>query len=315
LAENTNTATTSTRTVKGIFNLTNGTLRATTIQKGAQTGTATATVNLNWGAGTIENTSGSNLTISGVPINLTGAGSHTFNVTGAQTTSLASTTTLAGTGTLAKTGTGRLESASTATGNRTLKADTISISGGQIDLQNNKAIAVTAGQLATINGYAATGRNGGSWDGNGLMTSRSDADTLLTGIAVAENSASVIGAVKNTFGDQTGLSGDETLIMYTYVGDQNLDGTINGDDFAAIDAGFSASGTLYQQGDFNYSGNIDADDYWLIDRNYTKVASFPLAPGAPVEGAAVAGVTAVPEPAAGALLALACGTLLRRRRR
>ena len=102
------------------------------------------------------------------------------------------------------------------------------------------------------------------------------------------------------------------LLMYTYMGDANIDGTIDGDDFAAIDAGFSAAGTKYTQGDFNYSGNIDADDYFIIDSNYSNKGA-PFSASAPVMPGA--GVTAVAEPGTLALLGLAGLGLLRRRRR
>ena len=55
--------------------------------------------------------------------------------------------------------------------------------------------------------------------------------------------------------------------MYTYCGDANLDGLINGDDYFRIDNGFFAHLSGFSNGDFNYDGVINADDYFLIDRN------------------------------------------------
>ena len=58
-----------TKTVTGTFNLTNGTLNATTVQRGAQTGNATtSTLAFNWTAGTIGNLSGGNLAFDRLPI-------------------------------------------------------------------------------------------------------------------------------------------------------------------------------------------------------------------------------------------------------
>jgi hypothetical protein len=86
-------------------------------------------------------------------------------------------------------------------------------------------------------------------------------------------------------------SGD-VLVEYTYAGDADLTGAINGDDYFRIDSGFLAHATGYDNGDFNYDGRIDADDYFIIDRNYTRQgAPFPSA--APLTLGAVA---AVPEP-------------------
>ena len=78
--------------------------------------------------------------------------------------------------------------------------------------------------------------------------------------------------------------------MYTYCGDANLDGLINGDDYFRIDGGFSQHLTGYENGDFNYDGVINADDYFLIDRNYASQ-------GTSFSSAAILGdATTVPEP-------------------
>jgi hypothetical protein len=102
--------------------------------------------------------------------------------------------------------------------------------------------------------------------------------------------------------------------MYTWAGDSDLNGTVNGADYFAIDSGFSAQqsqplGVLYSNGDFDYSGVIDADDYWLIDRSYgAQSGTFATSPP-------LGGVNAVPEPSASMLLLVAGAALLKRRRR
>ena len=63
------------------------------------------------------------------------------------------------------------------------------------------------------------------------------------------------------------------LVKYTYIGDANLDGIINGDDYFAIDAGYAAQSTGYAHGDFDYNGRIDADDYFAIDSHYNKAST------------------------------------------
>ena len=67
------------------------------------------------------------------------------------------------------------------------------------------------------------------------------------------------------------------LIRYTYAGDTDLDGALDGDDYFRIDSGFAAQATSYSSGDLDYNGRIDADDYFVIDSNYNK-AQPPLAP-------------------------------------
>jgi autotransporter-associated beta strand protein len=207
---------------------------------------------------------------------------------------------------------GRLELRVTATPNRVIKTSNLSISGGgQVDLQHNKLIVSggnigtpTAGDYDGITGWIQDGRNGGTWDGPGIMTSQSAADTALTGLGVASATAGRV------FAGQT-LNAGDVMVMYTYVGDATLDGIIDGDDYAAIDAGFSASSSGYANGDFDYNGRINADDYFLIDRNYSSQPG-PILPGPLAE---VGGVTAVPEPTSLSVLTLISAAMLGRRRR
>ncbi len=62
----------------------------------------------------------------------------------------------------------------------------------------------------------------------------------------------------------------DVLVKYTYYGDANLDGVVNGADYARIDAGFLSKGALtgWYNGDFNYDGKVDASDYTLIDNAF-----------------------------------------------
>jgi hypothetical protein len=98
--------------------------------------------------------------------------------------------------------------------------------------------------------------------------------------------------------------------MYTYAGDANLSGAINGDDYFLIDQGFAAKANGWYSGDFDYNGRINADDYFLIDRNFSRQGA-AFAAALPVVG----GVSVVPEPAFLALLPIAVLLLAGRRRR
>ncbi|HZZ42721.1 MAG TPA: dockerin type I domain-containing protein [Tepidisphaeraceae bacterium] len=68
-----------------------------------------------------------------------------------------------------------------------------------------------------------------------------------------------------------GQPADSTSILtkMTYIGDANLDGKINADDYALLDRGFTKHLTTWAYGDFNYDGVINAADYLLIDRDFT----------------------------------------------
>ena len=107
------------------------------------------------------------------------------------------------------------------------------------------------------------------WDGNGIVTSQSNATAgNLTSIGIAEASR-----VKGITGTETaefaGQNVDATavLIKYTYGGDANLDGLINVDDYGRIDFNIHLGVTGWFNGEFNYDGKIDVDDYGIIDFN------------------------------------------------
>ena len=166
--------------------------------------------------------------------------------------------------------------------------------GGNLDLSNNKLI-VAGGTLGAWNGTNYTGitgsiksgRNGGAWNGSGIVTSQSDAVGVspLTTLAVA-----LAGDIQKTSLGGISLLPTDVVTMYTYAGDADLSGRINGDDYFRIDSGFTAHATGYENGDFNFDGKVDADDYFIIDRNYSRQTS-GFSSGAPLGG-----VVAVPEP-------------------
>jgi len=116
----------------------------------------------------------------------------------------------------------------------------------------------------------------------------------------------------STWGGQT-ITGGDTLVMYTYGGDANLDGKINVDDYGRIDLNIPLGTGGWFNGDFNYDGKVNVDDYGIIDFN-VGIQGAPFFAG---DGADVALTDAVPEPAGPATFFVAAGglrALFRRRR-
>ena len=58
------------------------------------------------------------------------------------------------------------------------------------------------------------------------------------------------------------------LVRYTYYGDANLDGKVDGGDYSRIDNGYLQQLTGWYNGDFNYDNAIDGSDYTLIDNAF-----------------------------------------------
>jgi hypothetical protein len=120
-----------------------------------------------------------------------------------------------------------------------------------------------------VSGMIARGFNFGAWDGSGLVTTTSAARAGVTTLASAE-ARELLGIT----GTQTALWDGQTvdattiLVKYTYAGDANLDGAINGGDYGIIDNFVQVPGAWgYFNGDFNHDGVIDGGDYGILDNN------------------------------------------------
>jgi hypothetical protein len=208
----------------------------------------------------------------------------------------------------------------------TSRTTTLMFSGsGKIDLKDNKLIVaeggggglgtLSAGAYTGITGQVQKGLNNGDWLGTGLVTSMSAALQKRTTLAAvrASEAFSIGDTQTRVWGSQT-IVGSDTLVMYTWAGDLNVDGTINADDYAYIDLYSKIAGSSgYMHGDINYDGVINADDYALIDVNVMNQGN-PFPARAPLsESGKTAPLSAVPEPTVGAL-GIAFHLLLHRRR-
>jgi hypothetical protein len=163
-----------------------------------------------------------------------------------------------------------------------------------------------------VSGLVQSGRNGGGWGGSGIVTSQSNAvsgNYHSLGVARASDVRPNTATETALWAGQT-ITGSDTLVMYTYGGDANLDGKLNVDDYIKIDNGIAAGLTGWANGDFNYDGKVNIDDYTtIIDANIgIQNGVFPTASGS-------SSVVAVPEPVFGCAMLLMFTSLHRRRRR
>jgi hypothetical protein len=75
--------------------------------------------------------------------------------------------------------------------------------------------------------------------------------------------------------------------MYTLLGDANLDGTVNAEDFTLFSQHLGQSGMMWDDGDFNYDGTVNAEDFTLLSQNVGQsvVTQSVLAASTPLSAA------------------------------
>jgi aryl-phospho-beta-D-glucosidase BglC (GH1 family) len=153
-----------------------------------------------------------------------------------------------------------------ASGSGSSVVNSLSINGsGFIDVTNNKLFidfGSAIDPIATIAGYLHTGYNGGNWSGLGIDSS-----------AAAANGSYSVGYSDGADGVVAGLSSGQIEVAYTLLGDANLDGNVNGEDFTILAANFNQSVTGWDQGDFNYDGTVNGEDFTVLAANFNQSAT------------------------------------------
>jgi hypothetical protein len=114
--------------------------------------------------------------------------------------------------------------------------------------------------------------------GTSIKTVQSSATAATTAIGVVPNNqGSGTGSLYSTF-DGVAVTSTAIFLKWTYAGDANDDGLVDGSDYALIDNNNDGGGNLtgWFNGDFNYDGVENTADYDLINASYTDQGSTQL---------------------------------------
>jgi autotransporter-associated beta strand protein len=186
----------------------------------------------------------------------------------------------------------------------------LSITGNStLDIGNNRIIIDYSSPATDPIASIATWIHNGFYDVPGPQIISSDIASANT----ASGHSYGIGYADGADGAVAGLPSGEIEIMFTLLGDANLDGTVNSEDFTPFSTNLGLSGG-WDKGDFNYDGTVNSEDFTPFSSNLNQSASLAAAAGS-FEAADGLSLANVPEPACGTLLLAGAASLLRRRSR
>jgi hypothetical protein len=143
---------------------------------------------------------------------------------------------------------------------------------GRLDLNDNTLIVdyTGASPFNAINGFVASGYNGGTWTGTGISSGVA-AGLTSTAIGIAEATDLFI-AFPALFAGQL-IDNTTVLARYTLYGDTDLNRNVNLDDFNRLASNFGQTPRRWSQGDFDYNANVNLDDFNRLAGNFGQVVA------------------------------------------
>jgi fibronectin-binding autotransporter adhesin len=291
---------------------------------GSPANPVTREIRVNTGAGT------ASAQISGAVI---GGSNAALNKTGSGTLTLSNVTSFSGNTTVT---TGTLAFTSSASNNNIADVGSITVhSSGSVDVLSSGTGNSTSRTLLVTGGLNFDGSSG-AWLGkldlaaNDMVVHNGNLDDITNQLAqglISQTAGIFSSAVagNTTLGVATGIASfdsgtvqnTDVLVKYTYYGDANLDGHVDGGDYSLIDSAVGGTKTGWQNGDFNYDGHIDGSDYSLIDNSFNQqsLAGYAGQIAGEMTTPATMPTTPVPEPTLAAISVMAIfGIVVLRRR-
>ncbi len=155
-------------------------------------------------------------------------------------------------------------------GGRILVAKQLTIESGgdaEFDLADNDLLIDydgLASPLLSVEGWIRTASNAGVWDGPGLTSSAArTAPLAITTLGALRGDE--YRALGNTSFDNEPVDDSSVLVKYTYFGDVDFNGQVDGSDYNNIDFGFLTGRSGWANGDVDFNGQVDGSDYNSID--------------------------------------------------
>lgn len=118
---------------------------------------------------------------------------------------------------------------------------------GTLDIGNQIVYLNESGPTAdnTVQSQLTSGYNNDHWNGTGIISSLAASNSLTTAVGYKDD-------------------GEQITIKYSWVGDANLDGVVDADDFSLFMVGWLNQKPDWFYGNFNFDPKINGDDSMLL---------------------------------------------------
>jgi len=168
-------------------------------------------------------------------------------------------------------GSSAMMTAATTQNPTTLKVNSISLGAtGTLDVTNNKVL-INYGSgtdpISSISSWISSGYANGAWNAAGIISTTAQTHSNY-GLGYADAADA---------NNPAGLPSGQIEILYTLLGDANLDGAVNGTDFAILSSNFNKAASGWDAGDFNYDGAVNGADFAALAANFNQGSQIAVA--------------------------------------